>query len=469
MRKSGVVAPAILAARTLAAVAAVLAIATGACTTRMVTAPMVAAPKFPEFVQPPVTPALAADPAAPGYDRGWRFLQADDLRNADREFAAALHLSPAFYPAEAASGYLDLARKDPKAALAHFDRALGADAAYASALVGRGEALLALNREPEAIAAFDAAVVADASLGDVRRRAEVLRFRNAERNLATARELARSGKFDEAARTYQGAIATSPDSAFLYRELGAVERQIGDGSAALASFRKAVELDPGDAASFAQIGELLEAAGDRDGALAAYNQSLMIEPGTPGNPINPVQARRAALLASDALARLPEAYRAIATAPQVARADLAALIGVRLGAELLTMRPRDPGVVTDVRNNWAETWIMAVTRAGVMEPFANHTFQPRTIVRRSDLAQAVSRLLDAVASPAQLPAWQAARPKFADLVDTHLAYSAASVAVASGVMTAGTDGSFQPSRAVTGAEAVQSIDRLQQMAAARKR
>ena len=33
----------------------------------------------------------------------------------------------------------------------------------------------------------------------------------------------------------------------------------------------------------------------------------------------------------------------------------------------------------------------------------------------------------------------------------------------------GTDGSFQPSRAVTGAEAVQSIDRLQQMATARKR
>jgi len=96
-------------------------------------------------------------------------------------------------------------------------------------------------------------------------------------------------------------------------------------------------------------------------------------------------------------------------------------------------------------------------------------FQPRTLVRRTDLAQAVSRLLEVVASPAQLPAWKSARPKFPDLVETHLAYPAASMAVASGVMTAGPDGSFQPSRAVTGAEAVQSIDRLQQMAAARKR
>ena len=445
--------------RKLAAVALIsLAAALQACAPRMVTAPIVTAPKFPEFVQPPVPGALAQDPAAPGYDRGWRFLQAGDLRNADRELAAALHLSPAFYPAEAASGYLDLARKDARSALTHFDRALGANAVYASALVGRGEALLTLNREADAIAAFDAAVGADASLTDVRRRVEVLKFRGVERDLATARDLARSGKFDEAARAYAGAIANSPDSAFLYRELGAVQRQAGEGIEALTSFRKAVALDPGDASSFAQIGELLEAAGDLNGALTAYGQSVAIEPSAA------IETRRAALLASDALARQPEAYRAIATAAQVIRADLAALIGVRLGAELQTMRPRDPGVVTDVRNNWAELWIMAVTRAGVMEAFANHTFQPRTVVRRTDLAQAVSRLLDVVAPAAQLAAWQSARPKFPDLVNSHLAYPAASEAVASGVMTAAADGSFQPARAVTGAEAIQAIDRLQQMA-----
>jgi tetratricopeptide (TPR) repeat protein len=440
-----------------------LAMMSQACAPRIVTAPIITAPKFPEFLQPPVPEALARDLAAPGFDRGWRFLQADDLRDADRELAAALRLSPAFYPAEAAAGYLDLARKDPKSALAHFDRALGANAVYPSALIGRGEALLALNRETDAIAAFDAASGADPSLGDIRRRVEVLRFRGAERDLATARDLARSNKLEEAARAYRGAIASSPDSAFLYRELGAVQRQVGDGGAALASFRQAVALDSGDAGSFGQIGELLEAAGDREGALAAYGQSLAIEPN------GAVDGRRAALLAGDALARLPEAYRAIDTAPQVTRADLAALIGVRLGAELQAMRPRDPGVVTDVRDNWAEPWIMAVTRAGVMEAFANHTFQPRTLVRRTDLAQAVSRLLDDVAPVAPLAAWQNARTEFSDLVSTHLAYPAASVAIASGVMTAAADGGFQPSRAVTGAEAVQAIDRLQQMAAARKR
>ena len=48
---------------------------------------------------------------------------------------------------------------------------------------------------------------------------------------------------------------SSPDSAFLFRELGAVERQAGASDNALKYLRRATELDPGDAGTFAQIGE----------------------------------------------------------------------------------------------------------------------------------------------------------------------------------------------------------------------
>jgi hypothetical protein len=107
---------------------------------------------------------------------------------------------------------------------------------------------------------------------------------------------------------------------------------------------------------------------------------------------------------------------------------------------------------------------MAVARAGIIEPYANHTFQPRSAVRRADLAQAVGRLLARIGTPAQVRAWENARPPFSDLSTGHLAYPAASAAVASGVMTAGADGSFEPSRPVTGAEALQAVQRLQAMA-----
>ena len=109
---------------------------------------------------------------------------------------------------------------------------------------------------------------------------------------------------------------------------------------------------------------------------------------------------------------------------------------------------------------------MATARAGVVEPFANHTFQPRSVVRRVDFAQAVGRLLNVIASvtPTQARSWQAARGRFPDLATSHLAYPSASAAVASGVMETGPDGSFAPTRVVTGEEAIAALDRLRVLA-----
>src|SRR5580765_4123940 len=95
-----------------------------ACAPKTAPAPVVTAPKFPDFMRPVVPPALADGPAAASASRGWAFLQAGDFRTAEREFAAALKTTPAFYPAETSLGYLELARKDVKAALPHFDRAI---------------------------------------------------------------------------------------------------------------------------------------------------------------------------------------------------------------------------------------------------------------------------------------------------------------------------------------------------------
>lgn len=432
-----------------------------ACGPKIIPAPVVVTPpRFPEFVQPTVPPSFENTPAAVSQDRGWRFLQSGDLKNAQREFDHALTIAPAFYPADASLGYLELAGREPKDAVPHFDRALERQHDYLPALVGRGQAFLALNREADALASFEAAVAADPSLSDLKRRVEVLRFRLVEQNLAGARQAARAGRLDEAARMYANAISSSPESAFLYRELAAIEHQKGENDAALADYRKAVELDPSDAASLVQIGDILLARNELDAAAKAYSDALKVEPSTA------VEAKLAGVRGRLELARLPEEYRAIDQSPQATRADLAALIGIRLGSLLQPGRTRNPAVVTDVRNNWAAPWIMAVARAGVMEPYANHTFQPRAVVRRSDLAQAVTHLLTRIAAtnPSRARAWQSARLKFADLSPGHLAYPAASAAVASGVLTMGPDDTFQPSRPVTGAEVIQAIGRLEELA-----
>lgn len=439
--------------RRLSGVFLCLALVAAACAPRTIPAPVITSPRYPEYMQPVLASALAGSALAEHQDRAWRFLQTGDLRNAQREVEAALRLDPRLPPSEATAGYVALARGDEQAALEWFDSALTRDASYVPALVGRGHTLVQLGRDTEAIDAYQRAYAVDPALQDLQRRADVLRFRVVEAGLTEARDAARENRLDAAAQAYRAALANSPDSAFLYRELGDVEARRGNDAQALEYFEAASTRDPADAISIFRIGQIRERQDDLPGAIQAYERAASLDPAGP--------VRQALAAARDRLefSRLPEEYRSIASAPAVTRAALAALIGVRLSRLVNGTMASTPVVLTDVRSTWAEPWIMTVTQAGVMEGYANHTFQPEGSVSRIDLARVVAQLLPRVTSSGALLAWQADRRSFADLSPAHLAYPAASTAVASGVMTAPGD-RFEPSRLVSGEEAVAAIDRL---------
>jgi Tfp pilus assembly protein PilF len=437
----------------LAALSVVLLAIVAGCARRTPPPVLPTAIKHPDFVFPEIPPALQRAPGVEHIEPGWRYLQNDEFRNASREFAAALKRNPGLYPANAGEGYVALARGEGQGALAAFDAALRAAPAYMPALVGRARALLAMKRDDEALAAFEAVLAVDPSRADVQRRIDVLRFRNVQQTIEAAREAAAAGRLPEARAAYERALATSPESAFLHRELGIVQRRAGNAEAALGHFRRAVELDAVDAVSLTEIGDLLAQRGDFAGADASYRRAAALE------PTADLAAKMAAVAERAREARLPPEFKAVASAPQVTRGDLAALIGVRF-ERLLAAAPQRQLVVTDVAGHWAAPWITAVARAGVIEPFENHTFQPRAAVRRGDLAAAVSRLLAIIA--ADDPALRkrlAAQPKIVDMSAGHLSYAAASAAVASGVMPL-VEGRFQVNRVVTGGEAIDAIERL---------
>ena len=442
----------------LVAIAALVLLYAGCAAREAPAPPLPTGTNHPDFVYPTV-PDGTDSFQAERVDRGWRYLQADNHRNAEREFQAALKQQSSFPPAETGLGYLELARKRSKDAVARFDRALEGANSYVPALIGRGHALLELGRDGDALASFEAAVKADPSRTDLQSRIEVLRFRALQDSLARAKAASDAGRSDEARAEYDQAIAASPDSAFLYRDLAFVERKAKTPASALEHFQKAVALDPSDARSWAQIGELLQDQGDLTGALSAFEKAQSLDPAEVAS--ERVERVRDAL----AVAKLPEQYRAIASAASVTRGDVAALIGVRLAELLAKAQPRQ-AVVTDARGHWAQEWILPVVRSGVMDTQPNYTFQPAAHVRRGELAQTVSRLLTLIAAqrPTRAKAWQDARVTITDVGPAHLNYPAVAQAVASGVMPLAPDGTFQLLRPVTGAEVDEVVTRLEALA-----
>jgi Tfp pilus assembly protein PilF len=445
----------VVARKTLSFCVSVIVVLTG-CAPK--TPPEVTgAPKHPDFVFPVVPEGTKPDQAS-RIDRGWQYLQLDDHRNAEREFAAALKQQPSFHPAETAMAYLAFARGNERDASTRFDRALQGDAGYVPALIGKGQVLLELDRDADALVSFEAALAKDPSLTDLRSRVDVLKFRATQDMLARAKTAADARRWDEAASIYRQAIAASPDSGFLYRDLAAVEQRAGQSANALEHYRKAVQIDPGDARALAGIAAILESQGDVVGALAAYEKARAIDPG------EVPEAALARLGAAAALAKLPPEYRAIPAGAEVTRADIAALIGVRLESLIVRAQPRQV-IITDIRGHWAQPWITPVVRAGVMDTLANYEFEPKRLVRRNELATTVSRLITliAAAKPDLVKKLVNSRITIGDVPSTHLSYPAVAVAVASGIMPL-SNGNFELLRAVSGAEAMDIITRLEALA-----
>jgi tetratricopeptide (TPR) repeat protein len=421
--------------------------------------PAVATPKYPDYIFPAPPAGIGTPAAIERHQAGWGWLQAGDLRSAERNFNAALKQSPPFYPAEAGLGYVALAQKKHKESLVHFDRAVVMNPRYAPALGGRAEALLALGQDEEAVQSIEAALQADPSLTGLRTRIQVLRFRGQQQEIARARQLAEANRFDEARAAYVAAIEASPQSPFLHRELAEVERRAGDLDGALDHARKAAELEPDEPRAHIMLGEIYEARGEFARAADEFSNAVALQPD------DALSARIEDLRARAVFAAMPPEYRAIGDSPSLTRGQLAALLAVKLEPLLSGARNASAVVITDTRAHWAAPYILTVARSAVMEPFPNHTFQPDQVVLRADLARAVSRTLNLIANrqPQLAAAWRNPRRKFPDVPPGHLSYPAAALAVEADVMTTAADGSFQLTRPVTGPEAVAAVDKLAQL------
>ena len=327
--------------------------------------------------------------------------------------------------------------RTPKAALPHFDRALDRAGRRRSALVGRGQALLALeSRDAKRWRRSRPRWPSIRRSTDVGRRVEVLRFRGVEQELAARAPGGARRRLDEAARAYASAIASSPDSAFLYRELAVVERQQGDADAALEHFRKALALDPADA-------ELARRRSARCSKRAAIS--------TARSRRTPTRSRSS---------RAPRVEREARRAARAGRARAAAR-----GVPRDRRRRRRSRAAISRRSSASGSAPLLQTDAP--RDAVRHHRRPRHTGRRPGSCRRARRRDGAVRQPhvsaarrrpprrsragrragcsrgsrptsgAGAGAGQTARVQFTDLAASHLAYPAASTAVASGVMTTG--------------------------------
>lgn len=422
---------------------------------------------YPEYLFPTVPDEFLTSAEASLHEEAWGIFQSGDLVSAELRYLELLESNSGFYPAETGLGWLNLARGGFLEALSYFDRTVIGEPTYVPALIGRGESLLALDESEEALRSFERALAVDPGLSDLQRTAEELRFTLVTRQLEfmnqqleTARRYALAGQFEEAKVTYQEVIATSPDSGFLYVELGRVEQTQGNLDKALEHVKRAEEFDSSDSEIFLFEGELYEESGNLEAAIVAFDRAYALDPS------EETLRRLDGLTERIRVADLPPEIFSIPAKKSVTRGELAALIGQRFQEFLLAASSGRTVIITDTRDYWGHSWILNVTQAGVMEVDAGYRFEPARELRRGEFADVVDAMLQLFANidPETASSWMAEKLEFSDMRPGHLNYESAVRAVTAGVLALLDGNTFQPMRRVDGVEAAEAVDRLAQLA-----
>jgi len=291
-------------------------------------------------------------------------------------------------------------------------------------------------------------------------RFESLRDDLVRESTAAARTALASGNRETAKREFLKVLFYAPEATSAHLELARLYRQDKDNDQALLHFHAAMEAGAADKAVLREYAEFLAESGELGLSLEILEKLAEAEPRDTAT-VKRVEELRSKL----GVYEIPSQYEAIPALDIVAREDLAALIGVKFES-FLDAPGRRTEILVDISLSWAQRFIVKVASLEIMAVYDNHTFQPRRIINRAELAEAAVRLIGVLQSRGArfVPLVETRRIQIADVSPDNRNYQAITSALAYQIMTLTPERTFEPERTVSGEEAIRVMDLILQLA-----
>jgi Tfp pilus assembly protein PilF len=285
-------------------------------------------------------------------------------------------------------------------------------------------------------------------------RFEALRDDLVKASLADARTALAAGDRETAKREFLKVLFYAPETVEAHLDLARIYRQEKNAASALLHFKAAMEGRTTDKAVLREYAGYLADSGELGQSLDVLEKLAALEPQDAA-----IGKRIEELKAKLGIYELPSEYAGIPALEAVAREDLAALIGVKFG-DLLDSPGGRTEILVDIAMSWAQRYIVKVASLNIMSVFDNHTFQPRRIINRAELADTAVRLIGVLQSRGArfVPLVEARRIQVADVSADNYYRQAIIRALSFQVMTLTPERMFEPERTVPGNEANRVMD-----------
>jgi Tfp pilus assembly protein PilF len=379
-----------------------------------------------------------------------------DLRSgmSDRAGKAFAKLGPGSPVSQLGRGFLALQAQNLQTAEQSFKEALGRDPGLVLAHMGLAQVALARGDEDQAYSQYREILKREPDHSWAKPRLEALRLKRTEELTAEARRAVAAGDPEAGKRAYLRALFYSPESIEANLDLARIYRKEKNAQSAALHYRAANAGAPKDRTILKEYAETLSEAEQYGRSLDVYE---LLAEGDPKDKA--VRDRIESLKNRLGIYELPSLYKDIPASGAISREELAALVAVKLKS-VFDGGEAPPTILVDIATSWASRFILKVTSLGVMESYENHTFQPRKIINRAELAETLVRLVNFLKNKGYRfsPQMTPDRVQISDVPPDNYFHAPIVQIVAYQIMDLGPQRTFRPDAVVGGKEAIGALD-----------
>jgi hypothetical protein len=138
---------------------------------------------------------------------------------------------------------------------------------------------------------------------------------------------------------------------------------------------------------------------------------------------------------------------------------MAALLAIKFKG-IVDEPTETPPIIIDTTISWASKFILQITSLQIMNIYPNHTFQPKKMLNRAEIAEIFSRLANYLEKKGfkliqQIPP---DKIRISDILPQNYYYPSIVKMLSYGIMELTMDRAFQPNLTVSGEEAIKLLD-----------
>jgi Tfp pilus assembly protein PilF len=384
-------------------------------------------------------------------DEAWADLKEGRVESARKQILKLGEANPVY---AVGLGYVSLHLSELDAAEAHFKESLRRFPDETLANIGLAQVYEAEGRKDLAFLQYREILKQDPKHRWAAPRHDKLRDELVEQSFAEAKTAASAGNREGEKKGLLKVLFYAPESAEANMMLARIYRDEKNTSQALLHYRAVVSAQPENKAALRELADLLFETGEFGPGLDHYQKLAELEPRDKA-VIDRIEELKAKL----GVFEVPSQFGLIPTQEAITREDLAALIAVKF-KDFLNVPERQTQILVDISTSWARQFIIKVASLGVMSVFDNHTFQPRRIINRAELAETLIRLIDFLKGRGArfVPVLETRKIQIADVPPESFYYQPILKVVAYEVMDLTPQRTFGPERTVPGSDAVRILD-----------